>query len=891
MAEAWSADAGAVLEAQGVAPLQGLGEQEARRRLDRHGANRLHGTGRRGVLAILLDQFRSLVFGLLLLAAVLSAVVGEFVQAGAIAAAIAINVAIGFVTELRAARSMEALRRLDRNTATVRRGGEAREIAATGLVPGDIVLLSGGEVVPADMRLVESEDLTIDESALTGESVPVSKGPAPVAADAPLAGRSSMAFKGTAVLQGEAAGVVTATGMETELGRIAALAEAAEAGQTPLETRLDRLAERLLAVIVAVAALVSLAGIVAGRDMLLMIETGVALVVAAVPEGLPIVASLALARGMLRLARRNALVKRLSAVETLGATNVICSDKTGTLTQNRMVLGRILLADGGIAVAQDPDSPLFARDGAAVEPGAHAALERALRIAVLCNDAALAEEGEATGDPLEIALLEAGRRAGLDRGGLLERFPERREAPFDPETRRMATWHDAPEGILLAVKGAPEALIAAATAEIGADGEAREIGEEARGRWREANERLAREGLRTLALATRQAEDSEPPADRDLALVGLVGLIDPPRSEVRPAVLECRRAGIRAVMVTGDQPETARAVAAEVGLVDDAAAARVVLGSEMEDAGALPEAERAALLEAPIFARFSPAQKLDLIDLYQETGLVVAMTGDGVNDAPALKSADIGVAMGRGGTKVARDAADMVLRDNSFASIVNAVAEGRKIFANIRKFVVYMLSGNIAEILAVSILAVMNAPLPLLPLQILFINIVSDVFPALALGLGESGGDVMRRPPRDPGEPLLTRRLWGAIGGYGALLAASVMAAFGGAFALGMDEAEAVTVSFLSFGFARLWHVFNMRDPGGALLRNEVTRNPWVWGALAIGIVLLLAAAWLPPLAAVLGTVPPGPEGWALIAAGSLAPLVLGQLVKLWRGRRGEGAS
>jgi Ca2+-transporting ATPase len=879
MPSAHAEPAGEVLGRLEVDAAAGLSDGEARGRLERHGPNRLETAERKSALAILLDQFRSLVFALLFFAAVASTVVGELVQGVAIVVAILINAAIGFATELRAARSMEALGRLDRMTARVCRGSEAREIDAARLVPGDVVLLRAGEVVPADLRLIETETLRIDESALTGESVPVDKVTEALEAELEPPERTNMAFRGTAVAQGEGVGVVTATGRDTEIGRIAELTEEAEADRTPLEKRLDTLSRRLLVVILVVAALVSAVGILAGREVLLMIETGVALVVAAVPEGLPIVASIALARGMWRLAARDALVERLSAVETLGATNVICTDKTGTLTENRMTLGRLMLADGPVEVSRG--EPAFSRGGEATGPEEDAALRAALEVAALCNAAQLADgDRPEEGDPMEIALLEGARLGGIERGALLERSPELRDEPFDPDARMMARFHEAEGGVRVAVKGAPEAVLEVSARVLGADGEARELAEGDREGWREATEEMAGAGLRTLALAEKTVESAEAEPYAELTLIGVAGLEDPPREGVREAVLECRRAGIRAVMVTGDQPSTARAIAAEVGLVDDAESAEVVLGSELGEPDALAEEERERLLRVPVFARLTPEQKLDLIGLYQTAGLVVAMTGDGVNDAPALKKADIGVAMGRRGTEIARETAAMVLRNDSFASIVNAVREGRRIFENIRNFVIYMLSGNIAEIIAVTTMALAQGPLPLLPLQILFINIVSDVFPALALGLGESTGQVMRRPPRDPAEPVLTRGHWGVIGGYGALIAASVMAAFGAAFWMGMSGAEAVTVSFLAFGFARLWHVFNMRAPGTGLLRNEVTLNPWVWVALGIGVALLLAAAYVPPLAAVLETAPPGPAQWGLIAAGSLAPLALGQLVK-----------
>ncbi|MFW5654324.1 MAG: cation-translocating P-type ATPase [Roseicyclus sp.] len=870
------------LDAQGVDPSSGLSGSEAKSRLEEHGENRLDEAERRSAWRIFLEQFKSLIFAILFGAAALSFLTGEVVQGIAILVAILINAAIGFFTELRATRSMEALREMERVSARVRRDGEEHEIDAADLVPGDIVLLKAGEVVPADLRLVQADNMRVNESALTGESVPQGKTTEKIEGDVPVADRGNMAFKGTSISNGSGTGVAVATGMDTELGQISRLAEEAEENETPLEKRLDRLSRQLLVVIAVVAALVSIIGIVAGRDLFLMVETGVALIVAAVPEGLPIVASIALARGLWRLAKRNALIERLSAVETLGATNVICSDKTGTLTENKMTLTRLVLPDGIVEVPGDGDGA-FTLDGEEIDPKERPPVRSALEVGVLCNSATLDNsdaDKRGTGDPMEVALLVGGCRAGIMRDDLLEEQDEVRREEFDPSVKMMATYHEDEDGIRVAVKGAPEAVLDVCT-HVFQGKRRRKLGDEGRNRWLEQNETTTADGLRALALAEKTVgSESEEPYE-GLTLIGLVGLLDPPREGVRDAVVDCRKAGIEAVMVTGDQPSTARAIAEAVGLVDDAAEALVMTGKEMKKAGELSKKEKRRLLKTPIFARFDPEQKLDLIEVYQDAGKIVAMTGDGVNDAPALKKADIGVAMGQRGTEVAREAADMVLRDDSFASIVTAIREGRTIFGNIRKFVIYMLSGNIGEIIAVSLVAAVNAPLPLLPLQILYINIVSDIFPALALGVGETRADVMKNPPRESKEPILTRFLWGVIGAYGLLIGLSVLAVFWYAFQIGLDADEAVTISFLTFGFARLWHVFNMRDPASPLLRNEVTTNKYAWIAIGIGIVLLLAAAYLPVLSPVLGTVAPSAEGWLLIAVGSVIPLIVGQIVKL----------
>ena len=890
MPEAHARSTSDVLDELEVDPERGLSQSEVARRREEHGPNRLEGRGTKSAATILLDQFKSLIFLLLAAAAGASFVLSEAVQGAAIVVAILINAAIGFLTEWRAIRSMEALRRLEQLEARVVRDGETRTVPADELVPGDIVPLEAGDVVPADLRLVAAEKLRMDESQLTGESVPVDKTSEALEGEPALAERRNMAFKGCFATQGSGMGVVVATGSATELGRIAELAEEAEAATTPLEERLDQLARRLLLVILVVSALIAVIGIISGRELFLMVETGIALVVAAVPEGLPIVASIALARGMWRLAKRNALIEKLSAVETLGGTNVICSDKTGTLTENRMTLSRIVLAGGEVVL--EPDEPAgFRRDDAPVSVDEHAGLRAALEVGALCNGASLEAVDEADdepgndrrgkGDPTELALLAGAAAADIHKEALLERQEELRREDFDPDRMMMATFHRAEDGIRVAVKGAPEAVLEVATAVMTEAGE-EPLDDALRDDWHQRNEALAREGFRALALAQKTVSDEGAEPYEKLTLIGLVGLYDPPRSDVEQAIRDCREAGIKVVMITGDQPATAVAIARAVGLVDREAEVEVIQGSELKHVGEMTDEERRRVLEAKVFARVDPAQKLDLIQIHQDNGARVAMTGDGINDAPALKKADIGIAMGKRGTQVAREAAHMVLRDDSFATIVMAVAQGRVIFNNIRRFIIYMLSGNTGEIFAVGLVALLAGPLPLLPLQILYINIITDVFPALALGVGR-GENTLDQPARDPEEPILTRYHWGMIGGYGILIGGSVLAVF--AYCLlvqDMSQERAVTISFVTFSLARLWHVFNMRDPGTNLLRNTVTTNIWVWGAILIGVLLVLAALYVPILKDVLETVEPGADGWLLIAIGSLVPLVVGQLLKLW---------
>ncbi|QDG49593.1 cation-transporting P-type ATPase [Persicimonas caeni] len=867
---------------------EGLSDGESERRRDEYGPNQLRQFERRGMWSVLIDQLKSMVVLLLAVAAGVALIFGDYIEAAAIAAVIVINTIIGFVTELRAVRSMEALQEFEDIECEVIREGTEETISARELVPGDVVALESGDVVPADLRLVDVAELSIDESALTGESVPVEKRVEAADTDSPLAERHSMAYKGTAVASGSSKGVVVATGMKTEIGEIAGMVAAAGAEQTPLEERLDKLARRLVWVTLVVAAIVVGAGILAGRDLFLMVETGIALAVAAIPEGLAIVATIALARGMWRMVHRNALVRRLSSVETLGSTNVICVDKTGTLTENRMRARRYELESGSVDVDKQGEGLRFERGGEEVDVHDDEVLRRLVIASVLANTADMddADSGEAGGDPMEVALLELGQRAGFAREELTDEMPEDRVESFSRETKMMATFHDTDEGMLVAVKGAPEAVIDAASSYM-ADGECKDFDDESRKRWKERNQQAAADGLRMLAVASKTADSSDVDPYEGLCMLGLVGLVDPPRSDVPEAVERCRHAGIQVVMVTGDHPATAGHIAHAVNLVDDEDP-QVVRGDELADPEHFSDEQKEKLLGTSIFARVSPRQKLNLIDLHQDAGRIVAMTGDGVNDAPALESADIGIAMGERGTEVAREAADMVLLDDAFSTIVAAVEQGRIIFNNIRKFVIYLLSGNVGEIIAVGVAAVLGLPLPLLPLQILYLNMINDVFPALAIGVGPGSGQEMEHPPRDPEEPFLQRFHWGVIAAYGVVIAGTIFGAFLTAYqGFGMSQEEAVTVSFLTLSLSRLLHVFNMRDDDTGFIDNDIVKNKWIWGAFVVSLGMLALAIFFGPLASILEVTVPSATGWAIIGVASLVPLIVGQIYLAIRGIRG----
>ncbi len=884
----WALSAEEALNLLEIDPAQGLSSREAGKRAGLYGSNTLREIKPQSTLAIFVSQFRNLIAYFLVAAALLSFLFGDHVEGFAIVAVIFINAIIGFVTELRGVRSIEALRRLGTVSSRVRRDGTVAEIPARDLVPGDIVLLEGGDIITADLRILEASRLQADESTLTGESLPVAKNVEKLPDEVVLAERVNMLFKGTAVTRGSGLALVVGTGMATELGTISTLVHETVDEGTPLEKRLNQLGHWLIWVSLGIAAVVGGTGIVAGRDVFLMIETGIALAVASIPEGLPIVATIAMARGVWRMARRNALVKDLAAVETLGATSVICTDKTGTLTENRLTAATLALSDNYLTIktAAANEAAVFVADsGPPLVPDAHLVLRQALEVSVLCNNAeispaAAGKEEQAVGDPLEVALLLLGARCGLTHRDLHERFPEEKEVAFDSETMMMATYHSLDSSYRVAAKGAPESILAGCTAVLTPDGP-QELSDEDRRSWLEKNDAMAAAGLRVLALAEKKVDSPDVPPYENMQLLGLIGLIDPPREDVRQVLRECREAGIRVIMATGDQPVTAQAIGYAVELVDDPAAP-VFHGNDLRPPELLQPEEKRRLLNASLFARVSPRQKLDIIGLHQDNGAIVAMTGDGVNDAPALKKADIGIAMGLRGTQVAREASDMILKDDAFASIVHAVEQGRIIFKNIQSFVIYLLSCNLSEIMTVGLAAFANAPLPLLPLQILFLNLVTDVFPALALAASEASPEIMKAPPRTKGDPIMNSGRWLVVAAYGFLITVAVLGAM--AIALyywDMDEKQAVTISFLTLAFAQLWHVFNMRDKNSSLFNNAIVRNPFVWGALALCTLLLAATVYLPLLARVLNVVNPGLRGWLLILGMSLLPMLVGQAVML----------
>ncbi len=809
-------------------------------------------------------------------------------DAAAIAGVLVINTALGFITEMRARRAMEALLRLEAPRATVVRDGRAREIETHGLVPGDVIEVDAGQSVPADSRVLAVSELRTNEAALTGESLPVSKREDPVDPDAPLPDRDSMLFLGTTVVAGGGRAVVVATGMATELGRIGGLVEEIPEERTPLEHRLDALGRRLIWLALGTAAVVVGIGVLRGEPIGRMIETGIALAIAAVPEGLPAVATIALAAGVRRMARRRALVRRLPAVETLGSATVICTDKTGTLTAGEMTLTALHVAGRDIDVTGGGYAPVgeFVEDGRPISPAEDPALELALRTAALSSRGGIEHVAGGwipRGDPTDVALIVAARKAGIEREGLLRRRPQVGEVPFSSERKLLASFHRDEDGRVRAyVKGAPGRIQEICGSILEPDGE-RPFDDDARERVLERNRGMARRGLRVLALAYGPVDQPREAALAGLTFIGLVGIIDPPAPGVADTIERFRAAGIRTVMLTGDQRLTAEAIGRDLGVLEP--------GEETMDERELARLEAGELAgrlgRVGVFSRVSPESKLAIVEGFQRRDDIVAMLGDGVNDAPALKKADIGVAMGIRGTDVAKEAAAVVLQDDRFQTIGAAVEEGRVIFDNIRKFVFYLFSCNLAEVLVLLAAGVAALPVPLLPLQILWLNLITDTFPALALAFEPAEPDVMRQPPRDPKAAVLSFPFIRTIAIYATLITMATLGAFvWGLRSEAISVPHATSLAFMTLALAQIFHLGNARSPRSVLTPGRIASNSYAVGAVLLTVGLQLLAVYWAPLREVLRLVPLAVRDWLVIVPLSLLPAVLGQLWKLLRVRR-----
>jgi Ca2+-transporting ATPase len=875
---------------------EGLSQDEAARRLARFGPNVLREEKGVSPWEILLGQFKNFLILLLLAATVISLLLGETLDAIVIFAIVIASALLGFYQEHRAERALQALRAMISPTASVLRSGEELLIPSADVVPGDIFLLTAGDRIPADARLLLAANVRVDEASLTGESTAVEKDAGAVLPSETAVGdQQNMVFAGTVQTYGRARAIVTATAMETQFGRIAGMLQDVEEEPSPLAQKMDFIGKRLGIACLIISAVIMGLGVLRGHPVLAMFIWGVSLAIAAVPEALAAVVTGSLAIGVERAARRQAIVRRLPAIETLGCTTVICSDKTGTLTKNEMTVrqvfarGRILEVTG---VGFEP-SGSFLSDSQPLDPRADAVLERLLTAGALCNDALLQQTNSSwhvKGDPTEGALVVTAAKAKLDAGDLRRLWPRVAEVPFESERKRMSTLHRGADGShLVYVKGAPELLLDVCTHWEGADGR-EPLTPEIRGQIHERNDAMARAALRVLGVAYRTIEGPLPPStadalESDLTLLGLVGMIDPPREEAKLAIRSCQEAGIRSVMVTGDHKLTAAAVARELGLLGqgDKDKRRVLEGRDLDR---MTDQELAQIVEeVGVYARVSPEHKLKIIEAWKSRGHVVAMTGDGVNDAPALKRADIGVAMGITGTDVTKEAADMVLMDDNFATIVAAVEEGRIIYDNIKKYLVYLLSANVGEIFVLGFAGLVGLPLPLLALHILWVNLTTDGPPALALGVEPPEPDLMRRPPRDPKESVFSPAMYVAMLGMGLIMFIGLIPVF---YVYWQDEGlvKAQTMVLVSMILFELFRAFSCRSMRFTILHLGFFTNRWLILATAVSSLLTVAVIYIPAWAKAFHTVPISLGDWGValaVGAGGMVLVEVGKWLASWK--------
>lgn len=891
----------------------GLSEAEAQNRLEKYGSNELTERAGRSPWSILFEQLTGIMVLILFAAAIISLFLGEWIEAVVILIIVILNAALGFQQEYKAEQSMAALKRLAVPIVKCRRGGVVKELSASSLVPGDIVLLETGNRVPADGRLLETINLRVEEAALTGESEPIEKDASLVfETERPLGDRRNMVFMGTIVNYGRGEVIITGTGMDTELGHIATLIQGVKQEKTPLQIRLDKVGKVLAVVALTIVTVIFVLGVMRGEDWIKMFETAISLAVAAVPEALPAVATIALALGAQRMLKRKALIRKLPAVETLGSVSVICSDKTGTLTKNQMTVTVLDIANHRLDLVQRAGSNSLKTVLAQGEPpaGAQPTIDLLLISGALANDAIFQHDidnptmDRAVGDPTETALVMAGAELGLHKDDLDKAFPRVAEVPFDSVRKRMTTVHRSPQSSqdipnsLLPVwerrlnqqpapyiaftKGAIDGMLSISS-EVIVEGRREPLDDHWRKRIMAAHDQMAKNGMRILGIGLRPLENkpekaTEEALEKELILLGLVGMMDPPRPEVKDAVASCKSAGVRTVMITGDHPLTARHVADQLGITENSS---YLTGQELD--GLSHDELVNATREINVFARVSPEHKILLVDAFQEQGYVAAMTGDGVNDAPALKKADIGVAMGITGTDVSKEAADMVLQDDNFATIVAAVEEGRVIYDNIRKVIKYLLSCNSAEIAVMLLGPLFGMPLPLLPLQILWMNLVTDGLPALALTVEPAEKNIMKRPPNPASANIFDRRLVISILLSGALMA--VISLFSGGSYLNRGHDYWQTMLFTTLTLTQMAYALSVRSEKFSLLKIGLFSNRAMLGAIVLTFILQLGLIYLPLFNQVFDTTPLSLQDLGIAVGLSLTVIVILEAVK-WLERR-----
>ena len=851
--------------------VNGLSENEVNKRIAKYGLNSFTQQKQKSIWLLLIEQFNSPIIFLLIAAAGFSFFFKDFIEGFSIIGVIFITAALGFIMELQARNSMNALREMDVSTSKVCRDNSVKEIPSEKIVPGDILLLEAGDIIMADARLIEVNQFEVDESALTGESLAVEKKIEILTAEVALADQINLIFKGTSVVKGNSKAIVIGTGSNTELGKISHLVETAQHNQTPLEKKLQRLTTILMWITAVFATIFIVTGLLQAKPFNIIIETALALAVAAIPEGLPVVSIIALTYGMLRLARKKVLIKKLASVETLGGVNVIFTDKTGTLTENKIDVNNLIFFD------EDVEIEISINNGNTDAINNKVAFEKLSIIATLCNNATATnskKKQKHLGDPIEIALLKFVNFYKIDAAAINKLYLRVAEVPFNSDDKIMATLHKKNNDNFVAAKGAVDELINKCSFYYVADKVVPLHDKEKKIFLQKANV-LQEQGLKVLAFAFKEATTiANDNIISNLTLAGLIGFLDPPRMEVVAALHSCRDAGIKVIMITGDHPATALNIAQKIKLSETENV--VINGKELES-----KLSEKKILSATIFARVTPKQKLDMITLYQKKGNIVAMTGDGINDAPALKKADIGIAMGIRGTQVAQETAAMILKDDSFNSIVEAIMQGRVIFKNIKNFLVYLLSCNLSEIFIVFFYGLFNFPFSILPLQILFLNLVTDIFPALALGLSKGNKLIMKMPPRNPKEAILVKKEWFTIIAYAILMALPIIAVtWYCSYYLKLDAKLCNNLTFLSLALAQLWHVLNLTSNKISFFNNEITKNKFIWFALLLCIVILAIFYVFAPLNKIIGLQLLPLNLWLIIAATSFAPIVLIQLLK-----------
>ncbi|NLR57494.1 cation-transporting P-type ATPase [Chitinophaga polysaccharea] len=886
----WALNADTIAKVCATDAQLGLTEEEAAKRLTRYGYNNVVKPKKNKVLLILLRQFTSPFTLLLGISTILSFFFREWLDGFAILIVIILNIVVGFLMEYQAHRSMKALEKLNIVHARIIRDGEMIAIKSELLVPGDLLFVETGGMITADARIINSKQLQIDESMLSGESFPVNKTCNPLPENTPLVERHNMLYKGTLVTKGNGLAIVVNTGIKTEVGKLADIVQQSEQTATPLEIKVRQLSKKLIWITLAAIIIILTGSFFYGTPVTKVIKLAIALSVAAIPEGLPVVTTLVLSFGVLRMAKHKVIIKKLSAVETLGEINVICTDKTGTLTKNDIEVSLIHIPDLSAHVQiNTADIAIHWMENKRIS--GTIAYDHLCKISVLCNTAVYQPGGDGSttsGSSLEIALLKMVYASGIKFNQYWQEFSKIDEFPFSSETRVMFTRHEVKgprRYYYVAAKGAVEEILKYCTFQEAENGKS-QMGEEEKEQWKAIATKHAQSGFRMLAFAYRETLAPEQHFAHDLTLAGIIGFSDPLREGVTEAIKECKKAGIRIIMITGDHPETAKNIALQLGI--STSWEEVMSGSAMKPYDQLTVSDRARWLNSTIFARVSPEQKQQLITVLQDEKMIVAMTGDGVNDAPALKKADIGVAMGQRGTQVAREAADMVLKDDAFTSIVSAVRQGRIILENIRKYVIFLLSCNLSELLIFTVCALFNLPFQLFPLQILFINFVTDVMPALALGVSYSGDQIMQRKPYPPGTPIIDKKRWMAILVYSLIITATTLSAVATSYLIFHDNEQRYAVYnnilFYTLIFSQLLQAFNMTfNRKIPFHKTDVFRNQAIWYAIAACVILSLAAYWTTPVRLALEITSISWQNWSIILLYSILPVVIIRYLKKWK--------